>query len=111
MHRFINLLYYIIFLPGLFLFGEDRNNIDIFYVDNILFVQTNFFERQFKADNTSSLHSFYPISWTDKSTDAELLSGENKDWFKFCLENVVIESKNGGWDYLGYKKGLLIITV
>jgi alpha-galactosidase len=95
---------FFIFLPGIILFGQDSGDIDILYVNNILSIQNNLFERQFRVESTSNIHSFYPISWRDKKTGSELLSGENKDWFNFCLEDVLIQSKNGGWDYVGYKK-------
>ncbi len=102
--RFICWMSFIIFLPGIFLFGQNSGDIEISYVNNILSIQNNLFERQFRAESTSTGHEFYPISWRDKRTGTELMSGESKDWFNFSLEGLLIQSENGGWEYVRYQR-------
>ncbi|MFQ6114916.1 MAG: hypothetical protein ACE5NG_12680, partial [bacterium] len=97
-------LFLYIFLLSFALSAQPDTAIKISYEAGILSLQNDVMERQFKYDSSSPIHLFYPLSWVDKKRGLELLKGNSKKWFEFCLENKLIVSEHGGWDYDGYEK-------
>ncbi|HEX9970484.1 MAG TPA: alpha-galactosidase [bacterium] len=82
--------------------AQQDGNIKILYKKGILSVQNECFERQYRYDYSSQIHSFYPIAWIDKIRGLELQGGENQVWFETCINGKLITNQNGGWDYDGF---------
>ncbi len=89
------------------LYAQQDANIKISYEKGILSVQNNCFERRYRYDYSSQIHSFYPITWIDKIRGLELQGGENQIWFETCINGKLINNQNGGWDYDGFKRRML----
>ncbi|MFQ6116228.1 MAG: hypothetical protein ACE5NG_19370, partial [bacterium] len=95
-----------------FLFGVVQratlgSEIQISYKKGILSVQNNRFERRYRYDTSGHVHFFYPVAWIDKARGLDLLREENRNWFELCVDGMLIQSQNGGWDYTGYEKRTL----